>query len=177
MSKEIWKSTFIKGVSVSTLGRVKRDKDDYLFALRVNKSNGYKYVDLRAYTAGGMIKVARLVAKTFIPNPFNKSDVDHVNTIRTDDRVENLRWCTRKENMANHITKKRIAERGFVEHPKSRISILQYSKEGQFVQEWDSATSFGKSIGKNVSGNIIACIKGRQRTAYGYKWKYKNDKN
>ena len=37
--------------------------------------------------------------------------------------------------------------------------------------------SFGKHIGKDVSGNIIACIKGKQPTAYGFKWKYKYDKN
>ena len=171
--KELWKPTYIKGISVSSLGKVRRDIDGYIFKLHINKSNGYNYVDLRWYPNGRMIKVARLVALSFIPNPENKSDVDHINTIRTDDRLENLRWCTRSENMQNEITRKKIKTRGFIEHYASRKPILQYDKNGVFIREWDSATTFGKSIGKCVNGNIIACIKGIQKTAYGYIWRYK----
>ena len=57
------------------------------------------------------------------------------------------------------------------------LSPKKPRKDGQFIREWDSATSFGKHIGKDVSGNIIACIKGKQPTAYGFKWEYKYDKN
>ena len=177
MENEIWKQTFIDGISVSSLGRVKRDRDGYIIKPRTNKTNGYNYVDLRWHKNGKMIKVSRLVALTFIPNPNNKSDVDHINTIRTDDTLNNLRWATRSENMNNEITKLRILSRPFQSRPNRRVPILQYSKDGQFIREWDSATSFSKHIGKDVSGNIIACIKGKQPTAYGYKWKYKYDKN
>lgn len=171
--KELWRQTHIEGISVSSLGRVRRDVNGRIFKNQVNKDTGYNYVDLRWYRGGKMSKVARLVAVAFIPNPENKSDVDHINTIRTDDRLENLRWCTRSENMQNEITKKKIKSRGFVECPARRRPILQYDKNGVFIQEWDSATTFGKSINKDVSGNIIACIKGRQKTAYGYIWRYK----
>lgn len=172
---EIWKNTFIEGISVSSLGRVKRNKDDKLLSIRANKVTGYNYVDLRWYPKGKMMKVARLVALTFIDNPDKKSDVDHINTIRTDDRVENLRWCTRAENMRNPITLAKITNAPFRECPKRRRAILQYDKNEQFIQEWDSATTFGRIINKDVSGNIIACIKGKQKTAYGYKWKYKDE--
>ena len=47
---------------------------------------------------------ARLIAETWIPNPENKPEIDHMNTVRTDDRVENLRWATSKENKANTIS-------------------------------------------------------------------------
>lgn len=52
------------------------------------------------------LRVHRIVAETFIPNPENKSDVDHINRIRNDNRVENLRWVTRLENAQNRGPKK-----------------------------------------------------------------------
>lgn len=48
---------------------------------------------------------ARLIAETWIPNPDNKPEIDHLNTVRTDDRVENLRWVSSCENKQNKQTK------------------------------------------------------------------------
>lgn len=88
---------------VSNLGRILHTEDNLLLELPQNK-NGYCVV----YLDGCHERVHRLVAEAFIPNPEVKPIVDHINTIRNDNRSENLRWVTHLENMLNPITVKKI---------------------------------------------------------------------
>ena len=72
--------------------------------------NGYLEIGLRKDGKYKHLRINRLVAFAFIPNPENKPHVDHINTIKTDNRVENLRWCTPKENTNNELTLKHKSE-------------------------------------------------------------------
>jgi hypothetical protein len=70
--------------------------------LKYGKTGGYLYVGLR----NGGIKpinkyIHRLIAEHYIPNPENKPEVDHIDRDKTNNRIENLRWVTRKENQEN----------------------------------------------------------------------------
>lgn len=77
---------------------------------------GYYQVKMKSLDKGWRnVKVHRLVAEAFIPNPEGKPQIDHINTIRTDNRVENLRWATHKENANNPITIEKIRQRSFGE--------------------------------------------------------------
>lgn len=111
---EIWKD--IEGwrgyYQVSNTGRVRsvdriisrsRNGDKLvkgkILVLRDDK-DGYKVVHLRDSSTkrNKLLKVHRIVALAFIPNPQDKKQIDHINGIRSDNRVENLRWCSASEN-------------------------------------------------------------------------------
>lgn len=108
MPKEIWRS--IPGFNkyeASNLGRIRNAKN---LKLRKPKSDKLGYLYLNLTDDNGDVKtrfVHRLVAITYIPNPFNKPEIDHINTITNDNRVSNLRWVTHEENMKNEITMKK----------------------------------------------------------------------
>ena len=70
------------------------------------KQVGYKHhTGYMVFNHGlrGQLSIHRFIAEAFIPNPENKEQVDHINRVRHDNRVENLRWATRQQNCENRI--------------------------------------------------------------------------
>ena len=84
--------------------------------------------------------IHRLIALTYIPNPENKPFVDHINTIRDDNRVENLRWCTAKENSNYPTTLERIRKNAFSDEVRKKRSASCKNRK----RKRDKDGTFGK---------------------------------
>lgn len=94
-----WKpiKDFVGIYDVSNLGEVRRVGSISFLKKQLN-NNGYHKVILYNGKFTKNSFVHRLVAQAFISNPENKPAVNHLNAVKTDNRVKNLEWCTAKEN-------------------------------------------------------------------------------
>lgn len=145
---------------VSNLGRVKslhRGKEKILKPRLTNR--GYLRVLLCRNGKRKLFRIHRLVGLAFLNDTyFEGAEIDHINTIKTDNRVENLRWCTSIENINNELTREHHKEsfRG-INHPKAKAvicittgEVFATAKEGAEYYEIKGGSS---SVSKCCRGN------------------------
>jgi hypothetical protein len=178
---EIWKTIEQDtNYQVSTQGRFKNKQGQIL----TTKQTGYIYVRV----GKDKILLHRLIAQTFIPNPDNLPDVNHKNGIKSDNRLENLEWMSRRDNMVHaHETGLISHKTGLGHHNygkptpesvkkkqsavrKDKKKVYQYTLDGDFVKEWES-TKATELAGYNRS-SVSQCLNGKIRQSYGYIWSF-----
>lgn len=139
----------------------------------IGLSNGIQYYRVSLTDESGHHKkftIHRLVMTTFVENPNNYSDIDHINRNSLDNRLENLRWCSRKMNMANENTKKILAichkgaDKSYRWRPVVRL------KDGEKIKRYRSITEATK---EGFDGhNITQVCRRQKKTHRGYQWVY-----
>jgi|LakMenE18May11ns_1017448.scaffolds.fasta_scaffold9683875_2 hypothetical protein len=183
--EEIWKSVIgYEGFyEVSNQGRV-RSVDRFvmqvingvqtkcLYKGRIlkftNDNSGYPMVTLSALGKIKTFRIHRLVADVFIENPESKKTVNHINAIKTDNRIENLEWATQLENNV-HANYNGLINRKKRKGLPQKYPVSQYDIYGNFIQNWESASFAAKTLGFDQT-SISKCVLGKYKTSYGFVW-------
>lgn len=195
-NEEIWKPVVgYEGLyEVSNFGRIKaplkivrsgrmmRKYQERIITPQHNKL-GYLCVVLYKDGKGKRYLVHRLVMLAFVPNPENKPHIDHINTIKDDNRLENLRWATAKENANNILTveymKKAHSPESYIRGNETKRkkncrkapkNVYQYSKNGDLIAKYPSLSDVERKLGIQTT-NISKVLNDNTLSAGGYMWR------
>ena len=167
---ELWKPIcgYENSYEVSNFGNV-RNLETKRILKPQTRNHGYLGVWLYAEKKGKQFSIHRLVAEAFCERCEGQNEVNHLNENKADNRAENLKWCTRKENCAygEILANKRMAWRNNAWRSKP---INQYTKTGEFIKKYPSLHEAYRQTGVPVKSISFALRHGNN--AYGFRWEY-----
>lgn len=163
--KEIWKKVNLYGKEyfVSNTGII---KNKYNKILKPYLSSGnYGYIIVRENSHNHHIRIHKLVAQTFIPNPDNLPQINHIDGNKLNNAISNLEWITCSENIKHAINNNLYKPKG------TPTKIHQYDLNHNFIKTWNKMSDVEKEY--NVSHTALRfCCLGKIKTCAGYIWRY-----
>lgn len=169
-----WRDTYIYGeqYQVSNTGAVRNKITGHILIPQEDKK-GYLRVRLSLRNEKATAKIHRLVATAFIPNPENKPQVNHKDTDKHNNNVENLEWATNSENQIhaykhglNHATGKA----GRKKTPVCKINLAS----GEVIETYESLAEAGRKNGLHDT-NIHKVLNNIRKSCGGFGWKYESE--
>ena len=154
--------------SVSSNGRVRNDKTGRY--LRAHKDR-YGYLQLNLCPGRKKVKVHRLVATAFLDNKSKKPQVNHKDGVKTNNSVENLEWCSNRENML-HLHRVLLVKTNSDSAHKSRMKPVMCVENGKI---FGSIVLAAQAIGVHPH-SLGDCVRGKQKTSGGLHWVYISQK-
>ena len=140
----------------------------------IKRPDGYFIVGLRKNGKICTKLLHRIIAETFIPNPENKPQVNHIDGNKQNNNVSNLEWATNSENQLHrhHVLGQKgyWHEKGGSKCPFSK-PVCQI-KDNKIIAEFSGMNEAERKTGVCHAG-ISACCRGKTTHAGGFQWKYK----
>jgi hypothetical protein len=151
--------------TVSNLGRVCSHHRNKPRMLRPRTNNkGYSLVNLSKNGILKTFKVHVLVAKHFLPNPNGLTEINHKDEDKSNNRADNLEWCTRSYNV-------NYGSRNAKQRAKVSKAVICFDRNGNPIAGYDSITRASREFGISTQ-HISACCKKKYPYAGGYIWRY-----
>lgn len=168
-TEELWKVVEGTNYEVSNMGNIRNATTQKVMKETTDRY-GYPKICKRTLEGNPLYStVHRLVAKAFIPNPENKPEINHINGIKNDNRVENLEWCTRHENIRhsweNGMRKKLYGST----HQRKKTAV--YDLDGNLIGIFPSMLQATQYVGIHQSTGVKVAT-GVRKKARGFIFLY-----
>ena len=163
---EIWKTIAeAPNYEISTKGNVRNKISKRMLKPQAFGATGYKQVSLKIKETNKFQKryIHRLVAQTFIDNPENKREVNHINGDKLDNRLSNLEWVTSSENQIKRHQQGNIQT--------SNRKIGRFDLDGNLLEEYESIINAARAMGVQ-RGAIDSAVYKRHKTSCGFIWDF-----
>lgn len=161
--KEIWKPIigYEDHYEISNLGRLmslnyRGSKYKHILKTNINK-NGYEHVRLNVNKVGVNKKIHRLVSEAFIKNPENKPCINHKDSNKCNNNVNNLEWCTHSENTIHAFKNMKIP---IINGENNQSSKLKNKHVIEIFKSLESHRKLAKEYG--VTKSAITSIKSKK---------------